>query len=538
MCTVGYLRVDTNDSPTFVVVVLLVRVQAGNVLLTEHGEVKLADFGVSAQLGSTVSKRRTVIGTPYWMAPEVITESSEYDYRADVWSLGITAIELADGAPPLSDVHPMRAIFLIPSREPPTLKNPEAWSREFNHFVAQCLKKSYTTRPTVAQLLSHPFVAKAVASLDATRASPLPVLQALVERSLPQIEAARREATAEMMMTADNDAAHTQATPIPSNQTTTMSSTSDRGTMIVRNSSDDNDATATQLSGGTTVVRAPSTSAGVHLPAAVVAENYQTTVVAADRVFVPELEAAATRRANVVATIGGGRSDPRASQRRRSTLRVLGTLRIAASVGLNSALPSSARESVTSLGSLRSAGPPTMRKLPELGMRATIVSRHAASAAADRGVAAAASRAVAIAQQPTAADMPIVVASGAHDGDDDDDDDYDDDRMPTFAQYIHAQQLQQRLAEPLTANAAAAAAAVAHPTTAPSSAPLTRAAVAAVAEQQVSTTAEIKMSAFTSNRTEVSAVDVSLYDVVSCLVNDALIMRFIIKSANGVQPCS
>lgn len=89
----------------------------------------------------TGTYHRKHAGTPYWMSPEVIQESA-YDYRADVWSLGITAIELAEGEPPLADVHPMRAIFLVASREPPTLRDISAWSRELVHFIGICLKKA------------------------------------------------------------------------------------------------------------------------------------------------------------------------------------------------------------------------------------------------------------------------------------------------------------------------------------------------------------------------------------------------------------
>jgi serine/threonine protein kinase len=135
-------------------------IKAGNILLTDDGSVKLADFGVSAQLSNTISKRQTVIGTPYWMAPEVIQETA-YDGRADVWSLGITLIEIAEGKPPLHGIHPMRAIFMIPSKPPPTLSEPKKWSEEFQDFIAQCLQKDVKKRPESKSLLNHLFVQKA-----------------------------------------------------------------------------------------------------------------------------------------------------------------------------------------------------------------------------------------------------------------------------------------------------------------------------------------------------------------------------------------
>lgn len=135
-------------------------IKCGNILLDRDGHAKLADFGVSAQLSATMSKRNTVIGTPFWMAPEVIQESY-YDYKADIWSLGITAIEMAQGKPPYADVHPMRVIFMIPSRPPPKLDQPEEFSSELNDFIARCLVKSAEQRPTAKELLEHPFIAKA-----------------------------------------------------------------------------------------------------------------------------------------------------------------------------------------------------------------------------------------------------------------------------------------------------------------------------------------------------------------------------------------
>ncbi|XP_072349579.1 misshapen-like kinase 1 isoform X2 [Scyliorhinus torazame] len=136
-------------------------IKGQNVLLTENAEVKLVDFGVSAQLDRTVGRRNTFIGTPYWMAPEVIAcdenPDATYDYRSDIWSLGITAIEMAEGAPPLCDMHPMRALFLIPRNPPPRLKS-KKWSRRFIEFIENCLIKNYTQRPSTDQLLKHSFI--------------------------------------------------------------------------------------------------------------------------------------------------------------------------------------------------------------------------------------------------------------------------------------------------------------------------------------------------------------------------------------------
>uniref|UniRef100_A0A8C9XIN1 non-specific serine/threonine protein kinase n=1 Tax=Sander lucioperca TaxID=283035 RepID=A0A8C9XIN1_SANLU len=136
-------------------------IKGQNVLLTENAEVKLVDFGVSAQLDRTVGRRNTFIGTPYWMAPEVIAcdenPDSTYDYRSDIWSLGITAIEMAEGAPPLCDMHPMRALFLIPRNPPPKLKS-KKWSKKYIDFIEGCLVKTYTSRPSTEQLLKHSFI--------------------------------------------------------------------------------------------------------------------------------------------------------------------------------------------------------------------------------------------------------------------------------------------------------------------------------------------------------------------------------------------
>eukprot|EP01134_Creolimax_fragrantissima_P008408 CFRG8408T1 len=140
-------------------------VKCGNILFNDEGGVKLADFGVSSQGIAGAFKLKTFIGSPYWMAPEVIvcdeTPTASYNEKCDIWSTGITVIECIDGLPPLIEIHPMRALQYIVVKEPPTITcTPEKWSDRLHEFVASCLQKSYHTRCNAAEMLDHPFVSE------------------------------------------------------------------------------------------------------------------------------------------------------------------------------------------------------------------------------------------------------------------------------------------------------------------------------------------------------------------------------------------
>ncbi|XP_055447501.1 STE20-like serine/threonine-protein kinase isoform X2 [Psammomys obesus] len=181
--------------------------KAGNILFTLDGDIKLADFGVSAKNTRTIQRRDSFIGTPYWMAPEVVmcetSKDRPYDYKADVWSLGITLIEMAEIEPPHHELNPMRVLLKIAKSEPPTLAQPSKWSSNFKDFLKKCLEKNVDARWTTSQLLQHPFV-----TVDSNK----PVRELIAE--------AKAEVTEEVEdgKEEDEDDETENALPIPANK--------------------------------------------------------------------------------------------------------------------------------------------------------------------------------------------------------------------------------------------------------------------------------------------------------------------------------
>ncbi|KAI0465176.1 hypothetical protein LJB42_000400 [Komagataella kurtzmanii] len=151
-------------------------IKAANIMIGRLGQVKIGDFGVATQLTNTLSRRHTFVGTPNWMSPEVILRK-DYDFRADIWSLGITLLEMAYGKPPLSQYSTYEILFMIPKNQPPSLSSD--FSEEFRNFVHQCLQKSPSDRPSTGQLLKHRFIAKG-RNVDQS------CLQKLIDRKIKQ----------------------------------------------------------------------------------------------------------------------------------------------------------------------------------------------------------------------------------------------------------------------------------------------------------------------------------------------------------------
>jgi len=135
-------------------------IKSDNILMMKDGGVRLADFGYCTQLTEKTSKRNSVVGTPYWMAPELI-RGVDYGTGVDIWSLGIATIEMAEGEPPYLEYPPLRALFLIATNGAPSLKQPQKWSDTFKDFMSRCLEVVTTERATAEELLQHSFIRSA-----------------------------------------------------------------------------------------------------------------------------------------------------------------------------------------------------------------------------------------------------------------------------------------------------------------------------------------------------------------------------------------
>ncbi|XP_044027185.1 serine/threonine-protein kinase 3 isoform X1 [Siniperca chuatsi] len=213
-------------------------IKAGNILLNTEGHAKLADFGVAGQLTDTMAKRNTVIGTPFWMAPEVIQEIG-YNCVADIWSLGITSIEMAEGKPPYADIHPMRAIFMIPTNPPPTFRKPELWSDDFTDFVKKCLVKNPEQRATATQLLQHPFI---------SQAKPVTILRDLITEAMEMKAKRQQEQQRELEEEDDNSEEETEV------DSHTMVKSGSEGAGTMRATSTMSDGAQTMIEHGSTML--------------------------------------------------------------------------------------------------------------------------------------------------------------------------------------------------------------------------------------------------------------------------------------------
>uniref|UniRef100_A0A3B5QKW4 Serine/threonine-protein kinase 3 n=1 Tax=Xiphophorus maculatus TaxID=8083 RepID=A0A3B5QKW4_XIPMA len=213
-------------------------IKAGNILLNTEGHAKLADFGVAGQLTDTMAKRNTVIGTPFWMAPEVIQEIG-YNCVADIWSLGITSIEMAEGKPPYADIHPMRAIFMIPTNPPPTFRKSEHWSEEFTDFVKKCLVKNPEQRATATQLLQHPFI---------SQAKPVTILRDLITEAMEMKAKRQQEQQRELEEEDDNSEEETEV------DSHTMVKSGSEGAGTMRATSTMSDGAQTMIEHGSTML--------------------------------------------------------------------------------------------------------------------------------------------------------------------------------------------------------------------------------------------------------------------------------------------
>jgi len=146
----GLLCLHTNN-------ILHLDIKSANILMTDDADVKLADFGVSTQLSHPYLTATQYVGSPLFMAPEVVMKD-KYNNRADIWSLGITAIEMVEGDPPNTDIDCIEKLPLLAERDPPTLKKKKMWSNPFPEFLAALLVKDQNARPSALELQAHPFL--------------------------------------------------------------------------------------------------------------------------------------------------------------------------------------------------------------------------------------------------------------------------------------------------------------------------------------------------------------------------------------------